>query len=112
FRRLVIVREDDGATLLLQPVDGGDIGRVDRPFEGRNELLHLFVEVLRLAGDLGREGKVRFLDDTEALRGGERTCGFGWRCMLGQNGHGTLLFSRLPAVSSISLPRGRPFCST
>ena len=69
-RRLVVVGEDDGAALLLQPVDGVHIGRIDRPFEGRDELLDPLVEMRGLAGDLRREGQVRPFDDAEALGGG------------------------------------------
>jgi hypothetical protein len=54
FRRLVVVRQDDGVALLFQPVDGGDIGCVDRPLDARDMVLDLLVEMLGLLGDLRR----------------------------------------------------------
>jgi hypothetical protein len=38
FRRLVVVRQDDGVALLLQLVDRLHVGRKDRPFDGGNDV--------------------------------------------------------------------------
>ena len=47
----VVVHEDDGLSLPLQPVDFGDQGGVHRPFHFRNDLGHFGVEALRGACD-------------------------------------------------------------
>ena len=44
FRRHVIMGEDDRVALALQRVDGGDIGREHRPFDGRHHGLHPLVK--------------------------------------------------------------------
>ncbi|MNV68180.1 hypothetical protein D3C71_1610120 [compost metagenome] len=72
IRGLVIVRENDGVALLLQPVDGMNVWRIDRPLDRRNEVLHPLVEVLRLARDRWREGKLGSFDDAEALGGADK----------------------------------------
>jgi hypothetical protein len=44
-RRLIIVRQDDGVALALEPQDGGDVIGQDLPFEGRDVPLHPSVEL-------------------------------------------------------------------
>src|SRR5262249_52796296 len=53
FRRLIVVRQDDGVALVLQRVDGGHIGREERPFDRGHDVLDALVEMRGLALDLG-----------------------------------------------------------
>ena len=55
FRRLVVVRQNDGVALAFQTQDGIDLGREDRPFEGRNHALHPLVQAPRALRHLRRE---------------------------------------------------------
>ena len=45
FRRLVIMRQDDGVALFLQPVDRVHIGGEERPFHRRNDVFHALIEM-------------------------------------------------------------------
>ena len=56
--RLVVVREDHGASLLLQPVDLGDDRGEGGPFDLGDDVGDLCVEGLRGLGDFGRVGEV------------------------------------------------------
>ena len=53
FRRLVVVRQDDGVALLLERVDRLDVGREERPFDRGDDGPDAVVEVSGLALDLG-----------------------------------------------------------
>src|SRR5262249_38396385 len=50
---LVVVRQDHRVALLLQRVDGGHIGREERPLDRRHHVRDALVEVGGLALDLG-----------------------------------------------------------
>ncbi len=50
--RHVVVRQDDGIALFLELIDRGDIGRMNRPFDIRNDGLDVFVK-LRGGGERG-----------------------------------------------------------
>ena len=52
FRRLIIVRQDDGVALPLQLVDRLHIGREERPLDRRDDGLDALVEMRGLAADL------------------------------------------------------------
>ena len=54
FRRLVVVRQDDGVALLLERVDRLDVGREERPFDRRDDGLDPLIEMRGLALDLRR----------------------------------------------------------
>ena len=77
FRRLVIVREDDGVALFLQRVDRLHIGRKDRPFDRRHDGLDALVKVRGLARDVLVPVERRHRLDAEFARGGRRRCGAG-----------------------------------
>ena len=66
--------ENDGAALLLQPVDRGDIGGEDRPFDRRDVIPDLLVERGGLARHPVVIDQIRHLDDAVAL-GCRRRCG-------------------------------------
>ncbi|MEY9781881.1 hypothetical protein ABIA23_003283 [Sinorhizobium fredii] len=74
-RRLVVVRQDDGVALFLQPVDRMHVGCIGRPLECRNEVLDLLVEMLGLAGDRRRVSEVGPLDDAVARSGADERWG-------------------------------------
>ncbi len=70
FRRLIVMREDDGAALFLQPVDGVDIGREKRPLDGGNDVANLLVERLHFLRKTGRIFKLRHVEGLEFACGG------------------------------------------
>jgi hypothetical protein len=45
FRRLIIVRQDDGVARALERIDRLDVGREERPLDRRNDGSHPLVEV-------------------------------------------------------------------
>ncbi len=55
LRGLIVVREDDGVPLALQPEDGVDILGEERPFERRNHRLDALVERSGTGNDIGQE---------------------------------------------------------
>ena len=72
FRRLVIMRQDDGVALLFQVVDRLHIGRVERPFDRRDDRLDLFIEMRGLAGDFRRPRQTGHGDGAMAQGGRAR----------------------------------------
>ena len=57
LRRLIIVREEDGVTLALQPVDRINQRRMDRPFEARYDPAYSFIQRLSGGGHVGCVGQ-------------------------------------------------------
>ena len=68
FRRLVIVRQNDRVALLLELVDPPDIGRMNRPFDGRNVVLDELIKRRSIAGDLVGIGEIRHVDHAKFFR--------------------------------------------
>ena len=68
FRGLVIMGEDDGVALALQLVDGFDIGRVERPLDGGNDIAHALIDRCSGAFDFGCPEQGRTLDAAKRVQ--------------------------------------------
>src|SRR5205085_7743717 len=69
LRRLVIVRQDDGAALALQLVDRLHVGRKERPLDRWHDSPHALIEVRGLALDLRGPFERRYWLDAVLPRG-------------------------------------------
>ena len=50
LRHLVVVRQDHRVALALEPVDRGNVGRVQWPFHARDDVRHLLKDRVGLGG--------------------------------------------------------------
>src|SRR5712671_4877884 len=105
FRRLVIMRQNDGAALLLEIVDRLHVGGEKRPLDRRHDRLDALVEMRGLARDVLVPVERRHRDiGMLARRAGAAASGrqaFAARSKGGNNGHRHLLHSTNMLIMSI-----------
>src|SRR5215471_11113253 len=86
FRRLIVVSKDDRAALLLERIDGPDVGREERPFDRGNDGLDPLIEMRGFASNLVIPVKRRARQHAEVSRGagsGARRAGLGRSIWMG-----------------------------
>ena len=75
FRRLVIMRQNDGIFLFFQLVNGLDIGRKKRPFDRRNDAFDTFIKRRHIARQTVGIGNIHFFQNARTAL--SRRCGYG-----------------------------------
>ncbi len=107
FRRLVVVRQDDGVALLLERVDRLHIGREERPLDRRDHGLDALVEMRGLAADLLVPFQRRHRQHAEPARGcrqaGASAAGQPAKLQSGQRLAGSAWHSSYPNMLNLSI---------